>query len=109
MTDSPEERGADNPSHQVAPRSAVKLYAPPAPPPAAGEQTALRLPSGKFVTTLSLNSGTCRWPIGEPTALDFHYCGRQPYSGSPYCDAHDRKSYQAARSRARPLSLVRPR
>ena len=101
MADPREKDGADNPRRQVA-----RPLAQPA-----GEQSALRLPSGKFVTTVSLNSRTCRWPIGEPAELDFHYCGQQPESGSPYCDAHDRRSYQSTRSRAnhRPLSLVRPR
>jgi len=109
MADPREKQDGDNRGPSVARPLALKVYAPSAPPQPAGDQIALRLPGGKRVTTLSLNSSTCRWPIGEPTALDFHYCGQLPNSGSPYCDAHDRKSYQPTRSRARPLSLVRPR
>lgn len=112
MADPRENDGADAPTRQVARPLALKRYAPPALPQQADGLAALRLPSGKFVTTVSLNSRTCRWPIGEPAELDFHYCGQQPESGSPYCDAHDRKSYQSVRSRRgtqRPLSLVRPR
>ena len=47
----------------------------------------------------SLNSRTCRWPVGDPTKLGFHYCGQAPKSPRPYCDAHERKSYQPLRSR----------
>ena len=36
----------------------------------------------------------CRWPIGDPAATEFHFCGRCPKSGSPYCEAHARKAYQ---------------
>ena len=49
----------------------------------------------KLVTTLTLSSRTCKWPIGDPARSDFHYCGQPPQSGRPYCDAHDRMSYQA--------------
>ena len=37
-----------------------------------GEQPALILPDGNFVTTSTLNSRTCRWPVGDPTELGFH-------------------------------------
>ena len=65
----------------------------------ADEQSALILPNGNFVTTLTLNSRTCRWPVGDPTKLGFHYCGQPPKSPRPYCDAHERKSCQPLRSR----------
>jgi GcrA cell cycle regulator len=68
----------------------------------AGEQSPLILPNGKFVTTLTLSSRTCRWPVGDPTELGFHYCGHSPNSHRPYCDAHDLKGYQPVRSRAKP-------
>jgi len=58
---------------------------------------------GKTVTTLTLSSRTCKWPIGDPATSDFHYCGCPPQSGRPYCDAHDRMSYQtASRKKASP-------
>lgn len=68
--------------------------------PPAVEQSALVLPNGKFVTTVTLSSRTCRWPVGDPTESGFHYCGRPPISPRPYCDAHDRQGYQPVRSRA---------
>ena len=71
----------------------------------ADEQSALILPNGNFVTTLTLNSRTCRWPVGDPTESGFHYCGQPPKSPGPYCDAHERKGNQHLRSRPihRPL------
>lgn len=75
------------------------------------EQPARKLPNGKFVTTLTLNSRTCRWPIGDPRDSDFHYCGQRPKAGVKYCDTHERRSRQALRSRAnhRPPPLTRSR
>src|SRR5207302_618126 len=55
----------------------------------------------KLVTTLTLTSSTCRWPFGDPAKSDFHYCGQLPQTGRPYCDTHDRMSYQSA-SRKKP-------
>jgi GcrA cell cycle regulator len=64
------------------------------------DRPARKLASGKFVTTVSLGSGTCKWPIGDPSEEDFHYCGHPPVAGRHYCDVHDRMSYQPARKRA---------
>jgi GcrA cell cycle regulator len=50
----------------------------------------------KLVTTLTLTSDNCRWPFGDPTKSGFHYCGRLPQIGRPYCDTHDRMSYQSS-------------
>jgi GcrA cell cycle regulator len=41
----------------------------------------------------------CRWPIGDPAATEFHFCGRGPKAGSPYCEAHARKAYQPQQAR----------
>ena len=54
----------------------------------------------KVVTTLNLTSRTCKWPIGDPTQPDFHYCGQPPQSGRPYCAIHDDMSYQPQRRRS---------
>ena len=74
-------------------------WPPHAPTLPATELPALKRADGNFVTTLTLNSRTCKWPIGDPTDQDFHYCGRRPESGRPYCDAHELRSYQPLRSR----------
>jgi GcrA cell cycle regulator len=36
----------------------------------------------------------CRWPIGDPTAEDFGFCGNKPVDGLPYCPAHARMAYR---------------
>ena len=71
----------------------------PAPQPG-HEERPRKLSNGDFVTTLTLTINTCRWPIGDPTQSDFHYCGQRPESGRPYCDAHERRSYQGQAKRS---------
>jgi GcrA cell cycle regulator len=34
----------------------------------------------------ALGAHTCRWPIGDPKAQDFSFCGR--LANGPYCPAH---------------------
>ena len=52
------------------------------------------LDDGNFATVLTINDRMCRWPIGDPSENEFHFCGRKPKGGSPYCEAHARKAYQ---------------
>ena len=62
----------------VAPLKTLRIIkAPPAPPPDSAR-----------VTILQLTSGTCRWPIGDPRADDFCFCGHTPQHGSSYCEYH---------------------
>ena len=62
----------------------------------------------------------CRWPIGDPSAENFRFCGRrrvvsQPNGTtakgklSPYCAEHARMAYQPVmpRTSGRPLPLNR--
>jgi GcrA cell cycle regulator len=64
------------------------------PPPPVVEEDPLQLADGNFATVLTISDRMCRWPIGDPAATEFHFCGRSPKSGSPYCEAHARKAYQ---------------
>jgi hypothetical protein len=109
MTEHPEKNLVENTTDQSRIAPASELYALTVPSPEV--EPALTLPNGKFVTTLTLSSRTCRWPIGDPRDVDFHYCGRRPESGGKYCDSHERKSHQATRSRTnhQPPSFVRSR
>lgn len=48
----------------------------------------------------------CRWPIGDPKAPGFGFCGRLRPRGASYCPAHaglsiDPKATAEARKRAR--------
>lgn len=35
----------------------------------------------------------CRWPEGDPKQPGFHYCGRPPLPGTPYCAHHFARAY----------------
>lgn len=94
MTESLEDQISESTNGQ----STALLVGPAA--PSDQELPALKRADGNFVTTLTLNTRTCKWPIGDPTDRNFHYCGRRPESGRPYCDAHEARSYQPLRSRA---------
>lgn len=43
---------------------------------------------------LELAQGTCRWPISEPDARDFSFCGNTAVAGLPYCAGHVRMAYR---------------
>src|ERR1700690_3575043 len=63
-------------------------------PPPVVEEDPVILDDGSFATVLTINDRMCRWPIGDPAENEFHFCGRKPKLGSPYCEAHARKAYQ---------------
>jgi GcrA cell cycle regulator len=53
------------------------------------------------VTIMDLRESMCRWPLGDPTAPDFHYCGDRAITGLPYCPGHAQIAYQPAAERKR--------
>jgi GcrA cell cycle regulator len=72
---------------------------PPA-PPAQAEATSIH--NGRGCSFLELSPGKCRWPISEPGAADFCFCGNAQVEGLPYCVGHARIAYKsAARGSAR--------
>lgn len=75
----------------MAPKVSMRTHTPPAP---VVEEDPVTLSDGSHATVLTINDRMCRWPIGDPSADEFHFCGRSPKSGSPYCEAHARKAYQ---------------
>ena len=59
----------------------------------------------KKLDLMSLTERTCKWPIGDPTEEDFHFCGLPSVAGKPYCEHHVAVAFQpmsARRDRARP-------
>ena len=50
-----------------------------------------RKPERIGIMDLKLN--TCRWPIGDPTDEDFHFCGKNTVMGKPYCAEHCAMAY----------------
>lgn len=90
---------AERPRLPAAPRLHHLRVREPEPPVV--EEEPLILEDGSFVGVLAINDRMCRWPIGDPSADEFHFCGRNPKNGSPYCEAHARKAYQPHQIRDR--------
>ena len=52
--------------------------------------------NGRGCTLLELSQGKCRWPISNPGAEEFCFCGNEPVKGLPYCLGHARIAYRPA-------------
>jgi GcrA cell cycle regulator len=65
-------------------------------PPSAEELT---IHNGLRCSLLELTQEKCRWPIGNPAAVDFWFCGNKAVEGLPYCVGHARIAYKPAFSR----------
>src|SRR5260370_10678374 len=88
----PERRGARNfapPRIATQPRPLLALRAKP--PLAFVEMPG---DSANRCSLFELQQWHCRWPIGDPTAEDFGFCGNKPLDGLPYCPAHGRAAYR---------------
>ena len=38
---------------------------------------------------------SCTWPQGHPGEPGFHFCGKRPVQGKPYCTEHAAMAYVA--------------
>jgi len=54
------------------------------------------IPIAERKTLQQLENGDCRWPIGDPQAPDFHFCGKTKIQGLSYCEAHARRAYSVS-------------
>lgn len=63
------------------------------PPPAVVEAP---IPLTQRRTILTVETGECRWPIGDPQEADFHLCGGKSLPGLPYCECHARRAFNTA-------------
>lgn len=82
------------PSAPRTPRVIAKVVAPPPPP-----LEAKAMSNGEFATILTITDHMCKWPIGDPGADNFRFCGRKTDPEEPYCLAHSRVAYQPSRRR----------
>jgi GcrA cell cycle regulator len=57
--------------------------------------------SSERVTIMDLREAMCRWPLGDPGAEDFRFCGSRANSCSSYCSYHAQLAYQPASDRRR--------
>lgn len=89
---------------------AVTQVAAPAPAPEPEPIREVELPPGERHTILTLTERTCKWPIGDPAAEDFHFCGRakRPDDG-PYCRQHARIAYVPIQRRTGKPFIAEPR
>jgi GcrA cell cycle regulator len=56
-------------------------------------------PVAKRKTMTTLMPDDCRWPIGDPQATGFHFCGKRKQAGHPYCEFHVRRAGTPSRPR----------
>jgi len=47
----------------------------------------------KNLSLTELDNHTCRWPIGEPKDVNFHFCGKKVRLGQTYCEEHAAIAY----------------
>jgi GcrA cell cycle regulator len=99
-------RPASPPRHPrayIAGNTALKMHAHPvprrAPNPVPIED--LVVPISLNVSLVALNDQMCKWPIGDPGADGFHFCGHRNFNGLPYCEYHARLAYQPVSDRRR--------
>lgn len=62
-------------------------------------------PTGQSCSLQQLTDLTCRFPIGDPGAPDFHFCGAKSPLHHPYCAYHHQMCY-APRAPARKPFIV---
>jgi GcrA cell cycle regulator len=62
---------------------------------------ALVAPVSKRLMLVELSERTCKWPIGDPMATDFNFCGVDSGESGPYCQYHAKLAYQPASERRR--------
>jgi GcrA cell cycle regulator len=62
---------------------------------------ALVAPEPKKLMLVELSEHTCKWPIGDPMAADFNFCGNESGDSGPYCQFHAKLAYQPASERRR--------
>lgn len=52
------------------------------------------VPLHQRLTLLELTDDVCKWPVGDPSSPDFHFCGGKALRAYPYCAHHCRIAYQ---------------
>lgn len=87
----------------IAGNTALKMHAHAIPrrAPALVPIENLVVPISLNVSLLALNDQMCKWPIGDPDADGFHFCGHRNFNSLPYCEYHARVAYQPVNDRRR--------
>lgn len=84
--------GTDLSLHSRAKLSAVARRLPPA--------SVVAMPEGPGLagSLVQLAAHACKWPLGDPKAEDFSFCGPRTEFG-PYCAGHQQTAHQPRRLR----------
>jgi GcrA cell cycle regulator len=80
--------GIRAPSRLLAAFQALGLDAAVGAPAAGAVQRQAGRAFGPPCGLMELGDATCRWPVGEPDAADFVFCGAAPFGRYPYCVGH---------------------
>ena len=79
----------------MAQRQILRAVYAEAPPPAQD----VTIAGAERCSLLDLAKGKCRWPISDPGAADFAFCGNAAVHGLPYCTGHARLAYRLPAAR----------
>ena len=88
---------------RISPSSRLLHLIGAAAPGIAADTTAELAPidSAQRCSLLEIAQDKCHWPIGDPHAADFAFCGNEAVTGFSYCAGHARMAYRfPARRRA---------
>jgi GcrA cell cycle regulator len=100
----PPPRGRGRPRHpRNSPSSRLLRLIVAQAPGIASDAVAEPVPidSAQRCSLLEIAQDRCHWPIGDPHAADFAFCGNEAVSGFSYCAGHARMAYRMpARRRA---------
>ena len=81
-------------------RQMLRLIGAVAPRGAAGDALeAAAVDSAQSCSLLELAQGKCRWPLSDPGAADFAFCGNDAIAGFSYCAGHARLAYRTPERR----------
>ena len=77
----------------TAPRRRRRTLAAPRPRPVTPAAVVGPEEPGLVASLTALAPHVCKWPIGDPKAADFSFCGRAASGAGPYCADHHRRAY----------------
>jgi GcrA cell cycle regulator len=66
----------------------------------------IEIPAAQRKTIRTLESCSCRWPVGDPQTPEFYFCGGKAVPGLPYCEHHARRAFQAPAPKRRERDSV---
>lgn len=81
------------PPRPAKPRRVASARAPASAPVRTPPKPPAEVGPGQVARLENLPSRACHWPLGDPQAADFAFCGRRAEAG-PYCPAHAAVAYR---------------